>query len=149
MKAISPPVDTDSKRWLTVLGTVALISTLYLVYSFLGASSEESIAAPPKPEAPPAEESVARAEPDWNAVSVDHTADYRATAATKPDPFADKYAADARTAAANDPVVRQKAVHRQADYFRSLIAQGKLPKGLGNLTKEQVDQMEKDGVLVN
>ena len=43
---------------------------------------------------------------------------------------------------------RQEVVHRQADELRKLIASGNLPEAYGNLTKEQVDEMEKEGVTI-
>jgi hypothetical protein len=43
---------------------------------------------------------------------------------------------------------QQAEVHRQADYLRGLIAAGKLPAGLGHLTKEQVDEMERMGTTI-
>jgi hypothetical protein len=45
-------------------------------------------------------------------------------------------------------VAHQQAVHQQAEYLRTLISQGKSTPGYGNLTKEQVDQMEQKGVLI-
>jgi hypothetical protein len=44
--------------------------------------------------------------------------------------------------------VRQKVVHEQAEYLRNLISQGKLPDTTGNLTKEQVDEMERKGITL-
>lgn len=90
----------------------------------------------------PTEEAVTRSEPDWNAAQVVPGSQ---AAATHVDPFAAQYAA----AAKNDPVAAQQAVHREAEYFRTLISQGKLPECYGKLTKEQVDQMEKKGVMIN
>jgi hypothetical protein len=151
MSAIPSSVDTDSKRWLAVLGVAAAIAVVFLAYSFVSqlSRSDQSVTAPSKPAATHAEEAAARAEPDWASAAAGHTSGDLLANTTKPDPFAAKYAAEAKAAAANDPVVRQKAVHQQAEYFRNLISQGKLPKGLGNLTKEQVDEMEKNGILVN
>jgi hypothetical protein len=151
MSAIPSSVDTDSKRWLAVLGVAAAIAVVFLAYSFLGQLSppDQSVTAPQKPTVAHAEETVTRSEPDWANATAGHTPGELLANTTKPDPFAAKYAAEAKAAAANDPVVRQKAVHQQTEYFRNLISQGKLPKGLGNLTKQQVDEMEKNGILVN
>lgn len=44
--------------------------------------------------------------------------------------------------------VQKEMARQQADYLRKLIANGKLPAGLGNLTKEDVDEMEKNGIVI-
>lgn len=151
MSAISSSVDTDSKRWLTVLGVAAAIAVIFLAYSFVTQLSppDQSVTAPPKPAATHAEEAVARAEPDWASATAGHTAGDLLANTTKPDPFAAKYAAEAKAAAAHDPVARQQDVHRQTEYLRNLISQGKLPECFGHLTKEQVDEMERKGVTIN
>jgi len=144
MGAIPRSMDTSSKRWLTILAVTAAASVIFVAYSFVKALSppEPSVAAPQKPTPAPTEEAVTRSEPDWNAAQVVPGSQ---AAATRVDPFATQYAA----AAKNDPVAAQQAVHREAEYFRTLISQGKLPECYGKLTKEQVDQMEKKGVMIN
>jgi hypothetical protein len=143
MSAIPWSMDASSKRWLIVLGAAVLVSIIILTHSFINAlfsSKEETVAVSVR-----SEEAVARTEPDWNSTQAGHVPQ---TMTTRPDPFAAKYAAEAKAAAANDPVVHQQAVHQQAEHLRNLISQGKLPQGLGNLTKEQVDEMEKKGLLI-
>ena len=58
------------------------------------------------------------------------------------------FAAQDAARVSNDPIAAQNRVHLQAEYLRKLIADGKVPKGLGNLTKERVDEMEKKGILI-
>jgi hypothetical protein len=144
MNAIPKSTDDGSKRWLLVLAVMAAASVIFLVYSFIKAQSppEQSVVAPQKPA--PAEEAVTRSEPDWNGAAAGQVAEGSQAPASRPDPFAAQNAA----AAKNDPVVFQKAVHQQAEYLRKLISEGKLPGGYGNLTKEQVDEMEKKGLLI-
>jgi hypothetical protein len=151
MNATSSLTDAGTKRWVVVLAAAAVVSLVYVSYSFVKSLSppDQTVTAPEKPAVTRAEEGVPRSEPDWTSATAGPTAGDLLAGTTRPDPFAAKYAADAKAAAANDPVVRQKAVHQQAEYFRNLISQGKLPKGLGNLTKQQVDEMEKNGILVN
>jgi len=147
MNAISPPTDNDSKRWLTVLAVAAAVSIAFVAYSFVKtlSPSEASVVAPQKPASAPAEEPVTKNEPDWNAAQAVQGSQ---VAATRVDPFAAQYAAAAKAAAANDPIARQKVVHQQAEYLRNLISQGKPTDGFGNLTKEQVDEMERKGVTI-
>jgi hypothetical protein len=147
MNAIPRSIDTGSKRWLAILAVTAAASVIFVVYSFVQTLSppEPAVVAPQKPTPDPTEEAVTRNEPDWNSVAAGHVAEGSQAATTRADPFAAQYAA----AAKNDPVAAQQAVHREAEYFRTLIAQGKLPDCYGKLTKEQVDQMEKKGVMIN
>jgi hypothetical protein len=58
------------------------------------------------------------------------------------------FAAQDAARISNDPIAAQNRVHLQAEYLRKLIADGKVPKGLGNLTKEKIDEMEKKGILI-
>lgn len=150
MSAIPWSMDSSSKRWLVALTTAAAASVAFVGYSFVKTLSptESSVVAPQKPASARVEEPVTRSEPDWNGVTVGQAAEISRTAAVRPDPFAAQDAAAARAAAANDPVANQQAVHREAEYLRNLISQGKLPESYGKLTKEKVDQMEKDGIMI-
>jgi len=134
------------QRWLTVLAVAAAASVIFLAYSAVKALSppEPSIVAPQKSTPAPAAGAVTRTEPDWNGAAAAPVAEGTHAPVSRPDPFAAQNAA----AAKNDPVVFRKAVHQQAEYLRKLIAEGKLPGGYGNLTKEQVDDMEKKGLLI-
>ena len=143
MSAIRGLMNDDSKRWLAILAVTAAASVIFVAYSFIQtlAPPEPTVVAPQKSTPAPTEGAVTKIEPEWNAAQV---APGIQAAATRADPFAAQYAA----ALANDPVARQKDVHRQAEYLRSLISQGKLPEGLGNLTKQQVDEMEQKGITI-
>jgi hypothetical protein len=152
MNAIPSSIDKESKRWLLVLVATVAASVIFVVCSFLKIlSPQPSLVAAPKPARPPVQQPAPRTEPDWNALQAagaSQPAQASLTVAAQQDPFAARYAADAKAAAAHDPVAHEKAVHHQADYLRDLISQGQLPKGFGNLTKEQVDEMEKKRVLI-
>jgi hypothetical protein len=147
MNAISRSIDAGSKRWLMVLAVTVAASIIFLAYAFVQTLSPPipSVVAPQKSNPAPAEEAVTRSEPDWGAAQAVQGS---LAATTRADPFAAQSAAAARAAAANDPVVRQKVVHEQAEYLRNLISQGKLPDTTGNLTKEQVDEMERKGITL-
>jgi hypothetical protein len=141
MSAIGWSLDTPAKRWLALLAVAFLVSMGVLVHSFLDSltSPQQKAEATPKPALESAEQVQARSEPVWNAPPPEpsHTTE-------RVSPFAAQDAVEART----DPAARQKIVHHQAEYLRGLIASGRLPKQMGNLTKEQVDQMEKDGITI-
>ena len=149
MNAIPRSTNDDSKRWLVLLAAATAASIAFLGYSIVRGLSPTklSVEAPQKPAL--AEQAATRSEPDWNGTPAGQVADDSHSASTRPDPFAAQDAAAAKAAAANDPVVIQQAVHHQAEYLRDLIAKGKVPESLGNLTKEKVDQMEKDGIMIN
>jgi hypothetical protein len=146
MSAIPRSMDDGAKRWLAFLAVMGVASVILTVYAFVKTLSppEPSVVAPEKPTLAPIETTVTRSEPDWNATQAGQRTQ-AATATTRADPFAAQDAAAAR----NDPVAAQQAVHREAEYLRNLISQGKLPGAYGNLTKEQVDQMEKNGLMIN
>jgi len=148
MNATSSSRDTSAKRWLIVLGAAALVSIVIVARSFVSAlfpSKEVTVAvsAPGRTEA-----TVTRTEPDWQSAQAVQTGPVTQVPASRSDPFAAKYAAGAKAAATHDPVAHQQAVHQQAEYLRNLISQGKPTPGYGNLTKEQVNQMEQKGILI-
>ena len=70
---------------------------------------------------------------------------FRSEAAIRVSPFDSR---DKLLTKKDEMVAQQKMVHFQAEYLRTLIAKGKLPAGLGHLTKEQVDEMEKNGETI-
>lgn len=145
MNAVSRSIDAGSKRWLAVLAATVAASVIFMVYSVIQtlSPSRPTVVAPQKPAS--AGEPATRTEPDWNAA---HAGQGLEVPAAREDPFAAQEAAAAKAAAAHDPVARQQDVHRQAEYLRGLISQGKLPSCFGKLTKEQVDQMEKNGLTI-
>ena len=142
-------MDADSKRWLVFLAITAVASAIFMTYAFVKTLSapQQSVAATQNPTPASTQEEAATREPDWNAAQGERQGSLAAT--TRPDPFAAQEAAAAKAAARNDPVAAQQAVHRQAEYFRTLISEGKLPECYGKLTKEQVDEMEKKGLMIN
>jgi hypothetical protein len=141
-------MDADSKRWLTFLAVTAAVSVVLAAYALVKtlSSPQQSVVAPQKPTPAQTEGTTANSGLDWSTSPAGHGSE---AATTRVDPFAAQDAAAAKAAAKNDPVAAQQAVHREAEYLRNLISQGKLPGSYGNLTKEQVDQMEKDGIMIN
>ena len=145
MNGIPSFLDTPAKRWLTAMAAAFLLCVTVLVHSFLNAQApEEVVVTAPAPSAPVVVEHVRNA-PAWNNSQQTPRAQ-RSQEAVRVSPFAAEDAAAEKQK--KNPVADQEAVHVQADYLRKLIAKGALPKGLGDLTKEQVDQMEKDGVMI-
>ena len=143
-------LDTDSKRWLAVLAAACLLSVAMLAHSFRQALSpaEENSAAVQKPATAAANEARTRSEPAWTspqqiAATENHEETIRVS------PFDGKNKLLTKTdKAAEQQAAQQAEVHREADYLRKLIAAGKLPVGYGHLTKEQVDEMEKNGETI-
>ena len=141
-------MDADSKRWLTFLAVTAAVSVVLAAYAFVKTLSppQQSVAEPQKPTPAQTDGATVNSSLDWSTARAGHGSE---AATTREDPFAAQDAAAAKAAAKNDPAAAQEAVHREAEYLRNLISQGKLPGSYGNLTKEQVDQMEKDGIMIN
>jgi hypothetical protein len=146
MSALPQSLDTAFKRWFAVLAVVFLASLGILTRSFINASlppAENAITVEPR--APRTTEQVTtRNEPAWDNLQAVHEVE-----PTHPDgrvsPFAALDAAEAR----DDPAKMQERVHQQAEYLRNLIVKGQLPRGLGHLTKERVDEMEKKGIMID
>jgi hypothetical protein len=144
MSATTRSLDATSKRWLVVLAAVSLASVAFLTHLFVKVLSpeEENVAATQQPASEAPEQTPVRTEPSWmNPRQVGRVEDSQA--ARQDSPF-DKQIA---TPKSRDEAQKEIA-HQQADYLRKLIANGKLPAGLGNLTKEDVDEMEKKGIII-
>jgi hypothetical protein len=139
--------DTSAKRWTAVLMAAFLVSVAVLTRSFMAAlSPQETTVTVPQSTPVATEQAQARNEPSWNnQPQAQAQAEQGSQVIERVSPF-DK---DRPKVTRVDPVARQEVVHQQAEYLRGLIAAGKLPKGFGNLTKEQVDEMEKKGVTIN
>jgi hypothetical protein len=136
--------NTSAKRWLAVLAGAVLASVVVVAHSFMEAiSPEEKTVTVDQLTSSGTEQAPAKSEPTWNEPQAGHAGEDHAVVA-RVSPF------DSKTPPVSkpDPVIRQQMVHHQADYLRTLIAAGKLPAGFGNLTKEQVDEMEKKGITI-
>ena len=48
----------------------------------------------------------------------------------------------------NDKQQAQQALQTQAKYFQKVMVNGRLPASLGSLTKEQVDDLQKKGLII-
>ena len=135
--------DTPAKRWLAVLAGAFVLTVAVLMHLSFNATTPMERAEVKQPQAEAAETVQTRVEPVWtNPEPMPEMP--RPVPPAKPSPFE----AQDKATVANDPLAMQRRVHMQAEYLRQLIADGKLPRGLGNLTKEQVDEMERKGILV-
>ena len=143
-------LDTDSKRWLAVLAAACLVSVAMLAHSFMKALSpaEENSAAVQKPATAATNEARTRSEPAWTSPQqIAATENHEEAIRVSPFDGKNKLLTKKDEVAAQQ-AAQQAEVHREADYLRKLIAAGKLPVGYGHLTKEQVDEMEKNGETI-
>ena len=145
MSTISWSLDTPAKRWLALLAVAFVVSVGVLVHSYFDTlfPPEQTVVAQQRPAEVPEPVHV-RSEPVWNSPPPIGTTEETPAPPVRVSPFAAQDAARV----SNDPIAAQNRVHLQAEYLRKLIADGKVPKGLGNLTKEKVDEMEKKGILI-
>ena len=145
MRAIPWSLDTSAKRWLALLAGVFLLSVAVLVHSFLNAlpPQEQIVVAQPPAAAAPKPVHV-RNEPSWDSSQPVGQVE-QSQVVDRVSPFDSQKPPPAK----RDPAVYQEMVHHQADYLRTLIADGKLPARFGHLTKEQIDEMEKNGEMIN
>jgi hypothetical protein len=137
--------DTSAKRWMAVLSAAFLVSVVVLTRSFMNVLAPDESAVPVQQSTSAETGQVqSRNEPVFNNQS-QAQGEQGSPIVERVSPFDN----DRPKVTKIDPVARQEVVHQQADYLRQLIAAGKLPKGFGNLTKEQVDEMEKKGFTIN
>jgi hypothetical protein len=145
MSAISWSLDTPAKRWLALLALAFVVSVGVLMHSFFDAlSPPEQTVVVQQPAAEVPEPVHVRSEPAWNSPQPVEAVK-QSSVADRVSPFDNQKPPPTK----RDPVVYQKMVHHQAEYLRTLIANGKLPPGFGNLTKERIDEMEKNGEMIN
>ena len=146
MSAIPWLLDTSAKRWLALLMGALVLSVAVLVHSFLKAlSPQEPIVVAQPPAAAVPEAVHVRAEPSWDGAQPVSKVEQSQVVADRASPFDSQKPPPPK----RDPVIYQEMVHHQADYLRTMIANGKLPASFGHLTKEQVDEMEKNGEMIN
>jgi hypothetical protein len=147
MEAILDFFDTNAKRWLGVLTAAFLVSVVFLTRSFMNVLAPDESAVPVQQSTSAETGQVqSKADSSWGGQSQAHPHEPEEIPVfSRVSPFDN----DRPSVVKVDPVARQEVVHQQAEYLRQLIAAGKLPKGFGNLTKEQVDEMEKKGVTIN
>ncbi len=137
-------LDTTSKRWLTVLAVAVVISIIMLTRSFISAFSRPEAMNPEtqKTAAAPAVTASTTAEPEWNLLS------------QSPGSTVQHIHPDSSSETSDfgrpkrDAAIRKEQVHKQAQDLRSMVKQNKLPKSFGHLTTEQIDEMEKKGIII-
>jgi hypothetical protein len=141
MNAVPESPDTSAKRWLAVLAAAVLVSVAVLAYSFRNALSPQAETVTVQPPAREATQPVrTRTEPALNGTrSASASADDSLVPAGRTSPFEAQENAERQT---------HEALQRQAEYFQKVMVNGKLPSSLGGLTKEQVDDLQKKGLIV-
>jgi len=147
MDTPSRPLDTASKCWLTVLAGAFLASVAILAHAFLRtmAPPEQNSATTQKDASGRTGEVHASSEPAWTYPQPGRAIENRPVT-TGADPFSSIINRVANRQ--QDAAVAKEMVHGQAEYLRTLVKQNRLPAGLGNLTLEQIDEMEKKGIVI-
>ena len=125
MSAIRALIYDDSKRWLAILAVTAAASVIFVAYSFIQtlAPPEPTVVAPQKSTPALTEGAVTSASRSWNAAQV-------STGFTSRCYPSGSVRCPVRRCGCQRSGCESKEVHRQADYLRNLISQGKLPEGL-------------------
>ena len=145
MSASASSIDASSKRWLALLALVFLASAAFLAHSFIKAMSspnEDGVTAE-QPARENAAKAPTRSEPAWSFPQEARVFDDR-RAATGVSPSDNKD----KTVPKGDDAAIKEVVRHQAEYLRTLIKQNRLPSAYGNLTLEQIDEMEKNNILI-
>ena len=130
MSATKVPLDSSSKWALAALAAAIVISVVIIVRSFI-----EPVSLPPK-----VDDSV-RPTAAQRPLAIDPVLYPAQQAPTTP-----VFPQTTETPdAAQQKVIYMKSVHEQAEYFRQLVA--KHPKTASLPTPQQIDEMEKNGLL--
>ena len=145
MSTTGKTMDAASKRWLAALAIAFLAAVAVLTHSFINVLSppERSDAKTRQVVTDRPEEAHALHQLEWSRPQEFHAVEAQ-HATTSPFASNDSDAAKRK----KDEAVREEMVHQQAESLRSLVKQNKLPEGYGHLTVEQIDEMEKKGIVI-
>lgn len=140
----SHSLDPVSKRWLTVLAIAMLISIIVLARSFINAfSPPQSVKTDLQSSAQtPSAASTTPATSQWNGPSPFSSSDQQ------PIHIQSSFKRTESATPQNDAAARKEMVRVQAENLRTMVKQNKLPKSFGNLTLEKIDEMEKNGIII-
>ena len=145
MRGSGSSIETSSKCWLALLGLVFLVSVLFLARSFMKVifPPRENPVMVQQPQGEGAEKTYNKNELVWSSPQEprgfeDHRSSTLASALVTNDVMAAK-----RIEAAREEMVR-----RQAQSLRTMVKENKLPDGLGHLTLDRIDEMEKKGIVI-
>lgn len=138
----APSLDASSKRWLTVLALAIVASVAILAYSFLKTPSplEEKIVETQQPATDQAQKVRTGDQGTWN-----HPQQFRAV---QEQPTVTSFPPSDAEVRKKKEATRVAMVHNQAEQLRALVKQDKLPEAFGHLTLEQIDEMEKQGIVI-
>ena len=136
--------DTASKGWLAALALALLISIVIVVRSFVSAfSTPDQVNLPAQQAAQVPSSSMVTvdtsAEPEWSTPSPASTTVPKHIPPVKREEF---------TSPKQAAAIRQAMVHQQAQNLRAMVKQNRLPRSFGHLTLEQIDEMEKNGIVI-
>ena len=145
MNTTGTSMDATSKRWLVALAIAFLAGVAALTHSFMKAFSaaEQSDTNLQPAVTDRTEEVHTFSQPAWIHPQEFHAAEEH-QAATSPSVSDGSEA----TPCKKNETVREEMVHKQAECLRSLVKQNKLPAAYGHLTLDQIDDMEKKGIVI-
>jgi|GEM_PF-2350985 len=145
VNAFLSSLDASSKRWLTVFVLAVVVTIGVLAHSFFSAlAPPKEIAAQPI-QSPPVRAVGTRTssqQPAWD--NVQRTALTRRPNNTPPTSPAERHATNAWVT----PTNWDGMVHMQSEYLRKMSAASEDPGGVNRLTPDQIDEMEKNGLLI-
>ena len=144
MGAPASSLDATSKCWLAALALAILISTVILTRSFINAfsPSEDKSTEAQQSAQDSTKEVTVTTQPEWTTLQQSQPGDRQRV--DMGSPFKDSDSPKPK----NNATVRKEMVHKQAEQLRAMVKQNKLPDVYGHLTIEQIDQMEKKGIMI-
>lgn len=138
----APSIDATSKRWLTLLALAIVASVAILTRSFLKALSplDEKSVKTQQPATDEAREVRTDSPEAWN-----HPQQFQAV---QEQPTVTSFPSSDAEVRKKKEAARAAMAHHQAEDLRSMVKQNKLPEAFGQLTLEQIDEMEKNGIVI-
>ena len=144
MSQASSSLDTMSKGLLAALALAILVSIVILTRSFISvlSPSEQTTVQTQQSAQEPARTVSSGTESEW--ISSQQS---RSSAEQSADQVS-RFKHDGLSNPRNDAAAREAMVHMQAENLRNLARQNKLPEAYGNLTPKRIDEMEKNGIII-
>jgi hypothetical protein len=140
MSTTSSSPDVSSKRWLMLFASAAVVTIVVLAYSFLNALAPSQEVVEPQPKK--VREPYTSSQPVWDHAQQNRSTEYPNN--IPPTPPGERPA----TTIWVTPTNWMGMVHMQSEYLRKLAAESKDPNDINRLTPEQIDEMEKKGLLI-
>ena len=142
MSAFLSSLDASSKRWLIVFALAAVVTIGVLAHSFLSALAPPKEVVKPQPFPVTVGRTYTSSQPAWDSAQQNRSTGYPNNIPPAPSSGHNPPAALAT------PTNWVKVVHMQAEDLRKKVVESKDPDDVKQRTLERIDEMEKNGLLI-